>query len=168
MSDTDYPEHTVPSKSQRKRDSQALQALGEQLVTLPAAQLYALDLPEPLREAVGFARTMDARGARKRQLKFIGRLLRETDAEPIRAAIEALQRQDRQQALRFQRLETLRERLLSEGDAALAEFLQSHPDADRQRLRQLVRQARLEREQGRGPRSARALFRLLRELTEAD
>lgn len=168
MSDPDHPEHAIPSKSQRKRDAQALQALGEQLVALPAAQLDALDLPEALREAVGLARTMDARGARKRQLKFIGRLLRETDPEPIRAALEALHRKDRQQAQHFQRLEALRERLLSEGDEALTEFLQAHPHADRQHLRQLIRQARLEREQNRAPRSVRALFRLLRELTGAD
>ncbi|HKJ07753.1 MAG TPA: ribosome biogenesis factor YjgA [Gammaproteobacteria bacterium] len=168
MSDPDDPEHAIPSKSQRKRDAQALQGLGEQLVALPAAQLEALDLPEPLREAVGFARTMDARGARKRQIKFIARLLRETDAEPIRAALEALHRQDRQQAQRFQRLEALRERLLTDGDEALAEFLRAHPHADHQHLRRLVRQARLERERDGAPRSARALFRLLRELTETD
>ncbi|MGA7799812.1 MAG: ribosome biogenesis factor YjgA [Gammaproteobacteria bacterium] len=168
MDDAENLEPEVPSKSQRKRDAQALHALGERLVALPPAQLESLGLPESVREAVRFARTMDARGARKRQLKFIARLLRETDASPILSALDALHRQDRKEAARFQRLEALREQLLSEGDSALAEFLESHPHADHQRLRQLVRQARIEHEQNRAPRSARTLFRLLRELTDGD
>lgn len=164
--DTDRPESTVPSKSQRKRDAHALQDLGEQLVALSATQLDAIDLPESVRDAVRFARSLDARGARKRQLKFIGRLLRDADGNAIRAAIDILHGRNRQDAACFRHLETLRERLISEGDGALTDVLAAHPHADRQRLRQLIRQARLEREQHRPPRSARVLFRLLRELSE--
>lgn len=164
--ETDRPESSVPSKSQRKREAHALQNLGEQLVALPAAQLDALDLPETVYEAVRFARSLDARGARKRQLKFIARLLREADGDAIRATVDILHGRDRHDAARFRHLETLREQLISAGDAALAEFIASHPHADRQQLRQLIRQARLEREQNRPPHRARALFRLLRELSE--
>jgi ribosome-associated protein len=83
-----FPEHTdKPSKSQRKREALALQDLGETLVTLKPAQLDKIPLPEELREAVLAARQMNQRGARKRQLQYIGRLMREIDPEPIRAAL---------------------------------------------------------------------------------
>ena len=82
------PEYTdKPSKSQRKREALALQDLGETLVTLKPAQLDKMPLPEKLREAVLAARQMNQRGARKRQLQYIGRLMREIDPEPIRAAL---------------------------------------------------------------------------------
>ena len=82
------PEYTdKPSKSQRKRDALALQELGETLVTLKPTQLDKMPLPEELREAVLAARQMNQRGARKRQLQYIGRLMRQIDPEPIRAAL---------------------------------------------------------------------------------
>ncbi len=76
-----------PSKSQRKREALALQDLGATLVTLKPTQLEKIPLPEELREAVLAARQMTQRGARKRQLQYIGRLMREIDPEPIRAAL---------------------------------------------------------------------------------
>ena len=83
-----FPEHIdKPSKSQRKREALALQELGETLVTLKPAQLDKIPLPEELREAVLAARQINQHGARKRQLQYIGRLMREIDPEPIRAAL---------------------------------------------------------------------------------
>lgn len=79
-----------PSKSQRKREMHELQALGERLVALPEARLRAMPLPPELLDAVLEARAISARGGRKRQLQYIGRLMREVDAEPIRAALAAV------------------------------------------------------------------------------
>ncbi|QKT02923.1 DUF615 domain-containing protein [Ectothiorhodospiraceae bacterium 2226] len=155
-----------PSKSQRKRDSHALQALGEELVELPAAQYLGLTLPEELDEAVRLARAIRQRGGRKRQLQYIGRLMRELDAAPIRAQLEALQGRDQRAVALHHAAERWRERLLAEGDAALAALVEKYPQADPQRLRQLVRSIQAEQQADKPPRAFRELFRALRELVE--
>jgi ribosome-associated protein len=156
-----------PSKSQRKRDMNALQELGEALVALPESALRKIALPDELRDAVHEARAIKAHGGRKRQLQYIGKLMRGIDAAPIQAALEQRTRQARSSAHQFHLLEQWRDRLLSEGDAVIEEFCSAYPEAERQRLRQLVRQAGKEQEQGAAPKSARQLFRYLREVTEA-
>lgn len=168
------PEHAadteMPSKSQLKRDAEAVQALGRELVELPPARYAAvmskLDLPENLREAIEACRAIHARGGRKRQLQYIGKLMRGVDPEPVRRALAALAGHDAAETAALHRLERWRERLIEEGDAALAELLDEYPLADRQQLRQLVMKARKEREAGQSPAAARALFRALRELAE--
>ena len=158
-----------PSKSRLKREAEAVQALGKELVELPAARYAAvmnkLELPEGLREAIDTCRGIHARGGRKRQLQYIGKLMRGIDAEPIRHALESLAGKDRAETALLHRLERWRERLIAEGDAALTELLDEYPTAERQALRQLVMKARKEQEAGRPPAAARALFRALRELT---
>ena len=156
------------SKSQLKRDAEAVQALGKNLVELPAARFSAvmarLELPEALREALIACRAINARGGRKRQLQYIGKLMRGIDAEPVRRALDALEGKDRAQTAALHRLEQWRERLIADGDAALAELLNEFPAADRQSLRQLMMKARKERDAGQAPAAARALFKALREL----
>lgn len=161
---------TSPSKSQRKRESLALQALGERLVALPQARLDRVELPTSLRDAVLEARSISARGGRKRQLQYIGRLMREVDAAPIEEALARMDGTDRAATTLLHQAEQWRARLLEDGDDALAEFLDRHPGADRQHMRQLQRSARVERDRGRPPRQQRALFRLLSETlrTEGD
>jgi ribosome-associated protein len=156
-----------PSKSSRKRESGALQDLGEELMALAPGQLAQLDLPEPLAEAIRIGRSITAHGALKRQRKFIGKLLRGLDPDPIRTGL-ALLRHEHVDAVRLQhRCEALRDRLLAEGDPAVNELVGDHPEADRQKLRQLVRDGRRERDEGRPPRAARELFRALRDLLVA-
>jgi len=165
--DDDYDddsEFSGPSKSQLKREAQALQDLGTELVELRAEQLKRLDLPEDLRDAVELARRINQRGGRKRQLQYIGKLMRGIDAEPIRAALDALRRPAREDTARQHRLENWRDRLLAEGDAALEALLEDYPNADRQHLRRLIRDAQRETTQEKSPKSARALFRYLRDL----
>lgn len=157
-----------PSKSQLRREAEELQALGQELVELPASALNAMPLPDALREAVMLARSITAHGGRRRQLQYIGKLMREVDAAPIRAALEQRGRQSRAAAQQFHQLEQLRDRLLQEGDSVVDEVCARHPQAERQRLRQLLRQARKERELQQPPKSARQLFRYLRELEEGD
>lgn len=162
--DKDDEEIIYVSKSQLKRESHALQALGEELVELPAAKLEKIPLPEELAEAVALARRIKARGGRKRQLQYIGKLMRKIDEEPIRQAMDQIKGESTRETARLHKLEQWRDRLLEEGDSALAELLGEYPDADRQHLRQLMRNAQREKKQNKPPKSARELFRYLREL----
>ena len=153
--------HDGPSKSQQKREMRELQRLGEELIELPETQLAALDLPERLRDAVELARRITSHGAQKRQRQYIGRLMRDLDPVPLRAALEKLRGTDKASKAWFQECERWRDRLLAEGDMALAEFMGRHPQADRPHLRRLVREAMEDSAAGRPPRHARELFRYL-------
>ena len=166
MQDDDEP-YERPSKSAAKREAQSLQELGEALIDLPDAQFDALPLPEKLRDAVLAARRFTSHGAQLRQRQYIGKLMRKLDAEPIRAAIEAQQEAQRTEARRFQRIETWRDRLIREGDAALTELCAGYPEANAAELRRLSNEARTEAEQKRAPKAARVLFQQLRSILES-
>ncbi|HXF65682.1 MAG TPA: ribosome biogenesis factor YjgA [Burkholderiales bacterium] len=156
---------TPISKSQRKREVAALQELGAALVAISEERLAAIELPERLRDAVIAARHITRFEARRRQLQYIGKLMRGVDPGPIRAQLEAWRAQARVEVALMKRAEFWRERLLAE-EAALAELLREHPAADAQRLRALVRNAHRERAEGRPPRAFRELYRALRALLE--
>jgi len=151
------------SKTQRKKEMHALQALGAALVELGEAQLDALELPEGLAQAVREAKRIRSHEGRRRQMQYIGRLMREIDAVPIRARLDALGGQSAAAAAHHRRLEALRERLIGD-DGALTDYVASHAGADLQELRTLIRNARREQEEGRPPRAYRELFRLLKAL----
>jgi ribosome-associated protein len=151
-----------PSKTQRKRAMAELQALGVRLVALNPDQLATVALPEALRAAVVEAKRIRSREARRRQLQYIGRLMRDVDPEPIRARLQAWDGQSSEATAAHHRTERWRERLLEEDDA-LTEFAREHPRADLQRLRACLREARKERLAGRDLRNFRALFRLIRD-----
>ena len=152
----------IASKTRRKRQMHELQALGAALVGLSAAHLQRLSLPQELAQAVSEARRIDSHEARRRQVQYIGRLMRALDPGPIRAQLAAVQGGSAQERARHQRLEHWRARLL-EDDGALTEFARAHPAADLQQLRSLIRNARREQAGGRPPRAQRELFRVLRE-----
>lgn len=156
-----------PSKSQKKRDSLALQDLGCRLVELSAVQLERIELPEPLRAAVRDAQRIISNGAKRRQMQYIGRLMRDADAGPIRAALAAIEGVSIAAKAREQRRERLRQSLL-DNEEALAAIATAYPAADLGQLRQLRRNALKEHQQGRPPRALREIFRLLRELDERD
>jgi ribosome-associated protein len=155
-----------PSKSQRKRDAHALQALAVSLTELSESELARVPMPDELREAVVVARGIRAHGALARQRQYLGRLMRDIDPEPIRAALDEIHSRSRAHVAHQHRLERWRDRLIAEGDAALEALVAEAPDADRQHLRSLVREARKEQRLGRPPQGARAIFRYLRELLE--
>lgn len=111
-----------PSKSARKRDHLALQALGEKLIPLDVGELRNLPLDEPLFEAIVQAKQIRSRGALRRQRQLIGKLMREADAESIRASLERLGRQDRLARDRFREAESWRDRITAEGAPAMALF----------------------------------------------
>jgi ribosome-associated protein len=155
-----------PSKSQRKRESSALQDLGKALVKLPTDRVRKLDLPEALRAAVLEAQRINSHGALRRQMQYIGRLMRDVDAEPIVAQLDAIRGASDSAKAEFHALERWRERLLAD-DGALTDWLAIHPQADAQQLRQLIRNARREATEGKPPRASRALFRMLAEAKDA-
>jgi len=152
------------SKSQRKREMHALQMLGEELVALPVEQFEQIQLPEELHDAVLEARRIHSHGAHKRQLQYIGRVMRSIDDAPIREQLETLRGQSRRAHAELHRIEQWRDRLLEEGDPALEDLLTQYVQADRQHLRQLVRSAHQEKLLNKPPRAARSLFHYLREL----
>lgn len=152
----------ILSKTKRKREMHDLQALGAALVSLSAAHLERMSLPEPLAQAVRDARRIASHEAKRRQIQYIGRLMREIDPEPIRAQLAAVEGGSAQERARHQRLEHWRARLM-EDDGALTEFARAHPAADLQQLRALIRNSRKEQAEARPPRAYRELFRAIRE-----
>jgi ribosome-associated protein len=161
----DEPEYTGPSKSQLKREMHALQALGEELVELNDAQLAEVPLPERLLEAILEAKRIRQHEGRRRQMQYVGRLMREIDAEPVREKLAGWKGVSREATALLHHVERWRDRLLDD-DAAMQELAAAHPGADVQQLRTLVRSIRKERSEGRQPRHYRELFRVLRELLE--
>lgn len=165
--DPETGEFLSPSRSQKRREALDVLALAERLVELPDGQLAAIALPDDLRELVRDSRRITAQIARKRQLQFLAKAMRREEddvLDAIRGALDKDRDQSRRETAELHRLEDWRERLLEDGDEALAELLDQYPAADRQLLRQLVRNARLEREKQRPPRAFRELFRVLKTL----
>jgi ribosome-associated protein len=152
----------TPSKSQRKRESTALQDMGAELVKLARGRLEKLDLPESLLGALLEAQRLTSHGAIRRQMQYIGKLMRDVEIEPIAEQLAAIKGESDAAKAEFHALEHWRARLLSD-DQALTEWLSRHPDGDAQQLRQLIRNARREAAEGKPPKSSRALFRLLRD-----
>ena len=156
-------ETELPSKSELKRRMQELQELGQKLLTLNPGQRASLPLTEELQEALVEHGRIKSHEARRRQLQRIGKLMRSADVAAIQKGVELFDASSDAHAQHFQQLELWRERLLNE-EAALAEFIDLHPECEAQKLRQLIRNARKEREQDKPPAQARKLFRYLREL----
>lgn len=152
---------TPISKTQRKQAVHELQALGEELVELNENQLATVDLPESLLDAVMHARTITRHEARRRQMQYIGKLMRRVDPAPIRAALDAFQAPLRSQAAIHKRIDAWRERLLGE-PASISELLAEYPQADIRKIGTLIDGVEREREAGKPPRSYRELYQALR------
>jgi len=171
--DDDAPLYDGPSKSQVKREMLALTDLGKQLVDLPADRLRKLELPETLHEAIRLAQRTTAREGRRRQIHYVGKLMRteDIDAEAIRSQLHTWEHGSREEARGQHRLESLRDLLLRD-DAALTELLQTCHVPDVQALRATIRAARKEAQHnealppGSDPQRKhyRALFQALKNL----
>jgi ribosome-associated protein len=164
--DSSAMQDEIISKTKRKQEMLELQSLGVALVALPEALLEDIALDDNLYRAVLEAKRISAHEGRRRQMQYIGRLMREVDPAPIRASLKAITGGSAQANARHKRLEALRLRLL-EDDAALTEFVASHPSADLQALRALIRNSRKEQKEGKPPRAYRELFRLLKSIESA-
>ena len=155
----------LPSKTRRKQEMLELQELGVELVALDDRALGALDLPDALRDAIAQARKITKHEARRRQLQYIGKLMRGVDPAPIHALLEARRARARGETEVFRRVEAWRNRLLND-ESALSQLLAEYPAANATRLRSLIELACSERSEGRAPRHSRELFRALRALLE--
>lgn len=158
-------EEERPSKTQRKKAMHELQSLGERLVTLSANQLGQMDLPETLADALHEFARINSREGKRRQLQYIGRVMRDMDPEPIREKLAVWDGESRTHIAHERSIAQWRERLM-DSDEALTEFTALHPGPGTQRLRQLVRNARVERDGGKAPHSFRELYRAVREIME--
>jgi ribosome-associated protein len=150
------------SKTKRKQEMTALQSLGAKLVDLPESQIAEMPLDDGLREAVLEAKRIKSHEAKRRQMQYIGRLMREIDPGPLRERLEAITGHSAQAAAQHRRLEGWRERLLAD-DAALTAFAAEYPEADLQAVRTLIRNARKEQKEAKPPRAYRELFRVIKE-----
>lgn len=161
------PRDERPSRSQRRREALDVLKLAQALAALSDAQLSRVPLDDDLRAEVGRTSAVKQQIVRKRAEQFLAKQLRkldEAELDPLRAVLEHDREHVRREAAALHRIETWRERLLADGDAALDELMQQTPSADRQRLRQLARKARAEREGQKPLHAFHELFRVLREL----
>jgi len=165
--DQETGEFLGESRSQNRREALEVLALGETLVELTPAQLARLPIPEGLLEHIEYSKRITSHGARKRQLAFLAKQMRREEDETldaIRNALDANSETSRREVAIMHRMERWRERLLTEGDVALGELLDEHPEADRQGLRTLVRNALAEKAKNKPPRAYREIYQVLREL----
>jgi ribosome-associated protein len=155
-------EDAIVSKTKRKQEMTELQKLGAKLVELPESQIAEMEMDQRLRDAILEAKRIKSHEAKRRQMQYIGRLMRDVDAAPLRERLEAISGHSARAAAQHRRLEGWRARLLAD-DEALTAFAAEHPDADLQALRTLIRNTRKEQKQAKPPRAYRELFRLIKE-----
>ncbi len=156
-------EELPPSKTKVKKQMHQLRDLGKELTELGKDQLAQLDIPENLRDAIREMKGINKFGAQRRQIQYIGKLMREVDTAPILARLDAWKGKSQQHTAYMHQLERWRDRLM-ESDSALTELLAAHPGADAQRLRALVRNAHKELKGGKPPKNYREIFQVLREI----
>jgi ribosome-associated protein len=161
--DAPFDEEGRPSKTQLKREAHELQQLGRDLAELPQARLLALDMPDPLRDAVLELRRTRSHEGRRRQLQFVGKLMRSADAEPLREAVAQIKLGPARDSLKLHEAERWRAALLDD-DAAVTRWAAEVPGTDLQQLRALLRVARSELKPDAGAGVAQRQARAFREL----
>ncbi len=161
-----YPdEWEEKSKSQLKRESEGLKDLGATLVSLTPGALEKIPLDGELADAIKLAQRINKKkDGYRRQLQFIGKLMRGRDTQPIEEALEKLQNSHQYANRHFHMLEQLRDSIVAKGDKAINDIMEEHAHLDRQKLRQLARQAAKEHSENKPPKSAREIFQYLKEM----
>lgn len=162
----DEDEIEYVSKSEIKREMHALKDMGARLMELKPSLLDKLPLNARLREALDESKRIKSHNARKRHLGFIGKLMQDQDTAPIQELLDRLDSSSDEYNRRFHQLERWRDRLINDGAIALTDYLKSYPEADRQHLGQLIRNAKKELAEQKPPANARKLFKYLREVDE--
>ena len=152
------------SKSQKKREAEALQKLGVALSKLSQQQLDDIPMPDKLRQAINELGKIKSNSAMRRQAQYIGRLMRETELEPIQHAFDEIQQGTAKANAKFHLVERWRDKLLNEGNPALTEFLNLYPGQDVQALRHVIQQAIKERNSDKNLGSSKSLFRLIKSI----
>ena len=157
-------DNSPPSKSQRKHDAQAVLDLSKTIVELGDKLFAGLSLPDEVREAAVLAKNIGAHGGRKRQIHYLAKLMRKGDLDDIRTQLQTIEHHAQTSKRLDKNLQRWRDRLIDEGDSALADLVGQWPHTDRQLVRQLIRNAQRDRDQQPIPKSARALFQYLKTL----
>ncbi len=151
------------SKSELKRESLAMQKLGEEICALPDSKLAKLELPTDLENAIHEYRRLKKNEAKRRQMQFIGKLMRAADSHDIEMQLKVFRHEKRFANQYFHKLEQLRDRLLANDNEVIQELVEQYPAIDRQQLRTYVRNASKEKQQSKPPKHARQLFQYLKE-----
>lgn len=154
------------SRTQLKREMEALQKIGKELIALPENEISSIALPEELRKAILLAHTLKPNEAKRRHLQYIGKLMRTVEVEPIQAAIVKIKYRHSDFSTQFHKVEKWRDRFIAEGDDALQEFILAHPKADRQELRQLIRNAQKDQTNEKNTGGAKTLFRAIQKIMQ--
>lgn len=154
------------SKSQRKKDVLALQKIGESLIKLTDEQLKRIDLPDNLLTAIQHMKTLTSNEAKRRQLQYIGKIMRHVDLDSIKEALKRRELIHEKNTEQFHQIEEWRNKLLQSGDDALNLFLIDYPNVDRQELRQLIRNAERDRKNNKNTGAEKKLFQYLRSIIE--
>ena len=165
---SDNDESSLKSKQELKQEAKAVQTLGATLVALPAKLFDTLidkfELPDNLHAALIECRSIKAREANRRQLQYIGKLMRSIDTTSIQQLLAEIERGGQVAAAQLHYVEDWRERLLAAGSEALTELSHHHPEADTKQVQKLIERARKEAAQKQPPRAARLLYKYLRDL----
>ncbi|MCH2157601.1 MAG: DUF615 domain-containing protein [Oleiphilaceae bacterium] len=156
----------IKSRSQIKREMEALQAIGKQLCELKASHLEQVPISEELEEGIATYKRISSREAKRRQLQYIGKVMRNQDIDAIQIVLDRFDTSSDIYAKRLHMLEAWRERLINEGNAALTEFVEKHPSVEIQTLRQLVRNTNKDRQNEKNTGAAKKLFKFLKQYEE--
>lgn len=154
------------SKSKRKEEMLALQKVGESLIKLTEEQLATIDLPDNLLTAIQHIKSLTSNEARRRQLQYIGKIMRQIDTESIKQVLKRIEFIHEKNTAQFHHIEEWRTKLLIHGDDALNSFLIDYPKGDRQQLRQLIRNAQQDRKNDKNTGAEKALFKYLKSIVE--
>lgn len=165
--DNQFEDDTYTSKSEQKREIQEITRIGERLLQIPENTLRTYPLSETSLKALIEGKKITSPIGRKRQIKYIGKLLRKEDIEAIEVKLSFLDQEKIIENKKFHQLENWRDRLLEEGDSALAELLKEFSNLDRQHLRQLIRNAHNEAKRNKPKKSKRLIFQYLKEQLES-
>ena len=161
-------EYERPSKSEAKRESDALQKLGALLVEAPRDRVKRVPMPEDVLEAILMCQTITNHEGRRRQMQFVGKKMRTLDEEEvaiIQRAIDSWKGASKSETAALHALERRREKLLAD-DGALTVLLAEHPHLDVQDLRTLIRNARKEQAESKPPKAYREIFQILKDLNK--
>jgi len=162
----EYGDYDGPSKSQLKREKQALQDLGKRIAELPKGHYVRIPMSDGMQDAMALYKRLKSNEARRRQLQFIGKHMHNEDLDAIDAVFVQLENESKVFRQHFQKLEEMRDLLIAQGDSALESVLTEFPHLNRQEIRQLIRQAIKEKQQQKPPAASRKLFNYLKDHTE--
>lgn len=165
ISSDDNTEEEWVSKSQKKRDCDALQRIGDKLLKLKPDELALIDLPADLEDALNEAHRIHSNSALKRQRQYLGKIIRSCDSEKIEKQLNTVIHRNDTNTAQFKKIERWRDRLIDNDKQVLGELIQQHPALDRQHVHNLVRQAAKEESANKPPAASRKLFKYLREIS---